>query len=149
MPRIEHCPVLRVRPDCAWLMEHRWDVASQIGQDGILAKIFEVIGDGGRYCVEFGAWDGRWLSNTFNLIANEGWAGLLIEGKPDKAALIPETHPYSRVQHMCGLVGWDGPDWLEAVLGRFGAPPEPDLISIDVDGNDWHIWRSLTRYAPA
>src|SRR5215217_7907134 len=81
MPQIEFRPVNRVRPDCAWLLDHRANVTSQIGQDGILAKIFEVIGPGARYCVEFGAWDGRWLPNTYSLIADRGWRGLLI-GNP-------------------------------------------------------------------
>ena len=49
MPQIEFRPVNRVRPDCAWLLRHRANVTSQIGQDGILAKIFEIIGPGARY----------------------------------------------------------------------------------------------------
>ena len=27
-------------------------------------------------------------------------------------------------------------------------PAEPDVVSIDVDGNDWWIWRALVAYRP-
>lgn len=148
MPQVDFRPVNRTRPDCAWLLKHRADVTSQIGQDGILAKIFEIIGSGSRYCVEFGAWDGRWLSNTYSLIADQGWSGLLIEGNPARCAEIASTHPYSRVTAVNGIVGWEGENALDAILARNGAPAEPDLVSIDVDGNDWHIWRALKRHRP-
>jgi hypothetical protein len=146
MPQIEFRPVNRVRADCAWLLKHRTSVTSQLGQDGILTKIFEVIGPGSRYCVEFGAWDGRWLSNTFSLIADRGWGGLLIEGNAAKCAEIRGTHPYDRVQVVNAFVGWEGDSALDAILARYSAPAVPDLISIDVDGNDWHIWRALERH---
>jgi len=146
MPQIDFRPVSRVRPDCAWLLEHRANVTSQIGQDGILAKIFETIGPGSRYGVEFGASDGRWLSNTYSLIADRGWSGLLIEGNSEKCAEIRSNHPYDRVAAVNAVVGWQGEDALDAVLARHGAPAKPDLLSIDVDGNDWHIWQALKRY---
>src|ERR1700736_6997956 len=98
MPQIVHRPVSRVKSDCAWLLDHRSNVTSQIGQDGILARIFDLIGFGQKLCVEFGAWDGKFLSNTWNLIANENWGGVLIEGDPAKFQALAATHPYPRVK---------------------------------------------------
>jgi hypothetical protein len=148
MPQIDFRPVNRVRADCAWLLDHRANVTSQIGQDGILRKIFDVVGPGSHYCVEFGAWDGRWLSNTWSLIAEQGWSGLLAEGDEAKYAEIRRTHPYERVQAVNALVGWEGDAALDSILSRHRAPQAPDLVSIDVDGNDWHIWRALERHRP-
>jgi hypothetical protein len=31
-----------------------------------------------RWCVEFGAWDGHYLSNTYNLIQNSGEVAISI-----------------------------------------------------------------------
>lgn len=148
MPQTAFRPVNRMRHDCAWLLSHRANVTSQIGQDGILAKIFEVVGAGGRYCVEFGAWDGKWLSNTYNLVAHHGWSALLIEGNSEKCAAIPMTHPHARVTALNEFVSWEGPSALDAILTRQNAPRAPDLVCIDVDGNDWHIWAALKRYRP-
>jgi hypothetical protein len=148
MPQISYRPANRLRRDCAWLLDHRANVTSQIGQDGILAKIFEVIGEGERFCVEFGAWDGKHLSNTWNLIANKGWGGILIESDPTKFQGLALTHPYRRIKALNQFVHWRGENALDNVLLRNGAPSQIDLMSIDVDGNDWHIWKSLTKYRP-
>jgi len=148
MPRIDHRPVDRTREDCAWLLKFRSTVTSQIGQDGILEKIFEVIGERHRLCVEFGAWDGKFLSNTWNLIANKNWSGVLIEGSAAKFAALSATHPYPRVKAVNRLVGWDGKDALDNILAAYDVPADFDLLSIDVDGNDWHIWKSVEKYRP-
>jgi len=54
------------------------NVTSQCGEDGIIEEIFTIIKDGDKWCVEFGAWDGKQTSNTWNLIQNKGWAGIAI-----------------------------------------------------------------------
>ncbi len=46
------------------LRPHERTVYSQGGEDGVLAHIFECIGKTNRTFVEFGAWDGRHMSNT-------------------------------------------------------------------------------------
>lgn len=148
MPQIDFRPVNRVRSDCAWLLDWRSDVTSQIGQDGILEKIFGVIGDGKKFCVEFGAWDGKFLSNTWNLIVNKRWNGVLIEGNLEKFKQLTLNHAGSEVKAIRGYVGLEGENSLDSLLAKCGAPADPDLISIDVDGNDWHIWKSLTRHRP-
>ena len=37
----------------------------------------------GYFC-EFGAWDGKYLSNTYYLIKNKGYKAILIEGDENK-----------------------------------------------------------------
>ena len=40
------------------------------------------------------------------------------------------------------------PDTVEALFAGAGVPEEPDVVSIDVDGNDYWIWRALERFRP-
>ncbi|MEI8196914.1 MAG: hypothetical protein WCI73_13520, partial [Phycisphaerae bacterium] len=74
------------------LLEFRHNVTSQYGEDGILQKIFEVLGIQRGTCVEFGAWDGKLNSNTYHLITQQNWRGLLIEGSAKKFADLVQTY---------------------------------------------------------
>ena len=71
-----------------WLLRHRANITSECGEDGILAKVFDVIGQHGKVCVEFGAWDGMKCSNTHALIEQQGWSGYLIEANNQYQPLI-------------------------------------------------------------
>jgi hypothetical protein len=55
------------------------NVTSQCGEDGIIERILSIMTDKDGWCVEFGAWDGKHLSNTYNLIHNKGYSAVLIE----------------------------------------------------------------------
>ena len=69
-----------------YLLNFRSDIKSQFGEDGIIEKIFEIIPLSDRWCVEFGAWDGQHHSNSWNLINNKDYSGVLIEANPGKFA---------------------------------------------------------------
>ncbi|MFN9280538.1 MAG: hypothetical protein ACK6DW_12480 [Betaproteobacteria bacterium] len=131
------------------LLAYRRNVASQDGEDGIIDKIFDVVGTKNKYCIEFGAWDGKHLSNCWNLIANQNWGGCFIEGNAEKYGQLERNiAQYSHVVCVNTFIDVDGDNCLDRVLERCGAPLQPDFLSIDVDGVDYHIWASLTRYSP-
>lgn len=128
-----------------WLLRHRDNVTSQCGEDGIIAKAFEVIGQHGKVCVEFGAWDGMQFSNTFALIKQRGWSGYLIEANTDKFKALQETYrgnPNARLINR--FVKLDkGEGTIDEILAEHRCPVEIDLLSIDIDGNDYHVWESM------
>jgi len=74
----------RINPKSAFLQDVRKDVMTQRGEDGIIEKIFEIVGATNRYCVEFGAWDGKLYSSTWNMLNNHDWHGLLFEANEAK-----------------------------------------------------------------
>ncbi len=140
---------LRNKKSC-WLAAYAANVTSQSGEDGIIAKLFELIGEQSRWCVEFGAWDGKLFSNTYDLIANRGWSGVLIEGSQEKFADLKRTYagnPRAVCVHAI-VQPSSGADSLEAHLTTTELPRDFDLLSIDIDGNDYHVWESLTSYRP-
>ena len=117
------------------LEAHAASVHSQGGEDGVLLRLFERIGIHHRAFVEFGAWDGLHLSNTANLRLHHGWSGLLMEGS-DRAD--GELVRRERVDA----------ENLEALFDRYDVPQDVDLLSIDIDGNDYWVWNALRRYRP-
>jgi hypothetical protein len=152
-PAFHTCSVVLERefadPALARLEASRRTVTSQWGEDGLLEYIFQIIGARNKWCVEFGAWDGKHLSNTWNLIENDQWRGVLIEGDGERAGRLRDTFTRPDQHHYIhAFVGWDGPNRLDALLARTGIPADFDLLSIDVDGVDWHIFNGMTAYQP-
>lgn len=124
------------------LLDFSTNVYSQFGEDGIIAKIFETIQPESKVCVEFGAWEGFYHSNTANLWTN-GWKGVLIEGNLEKfKALRLKTRPYGCIC-VNEFVRPDGQSSLNSILSRADVH-DIDLLSIDVDGDDYAIFASLT-----
>lgn len=149
MPELRYQPKTRVKPESTYLQVVRRNVTSQAGEDGIIERVFSIIGAANKWCVEFGAWDGVHLSNTWNLLARKRWHGVLIEGDAERFKLLTENHGENeRATLVNRFLELTGPNALDAVLAETGAPTDLDLISIDVDGQDWHLWKSLTRYRP-
>ena len=107
-------------------------VTSQGGEDGVLEELFSRLGTTDRSYVEFGCGDGLQCNTT--QLRRRGWRGLLMDGVAAPAAPDAEIHAH-----------WITAENIEALLDQHGVPREPDLLSIDVDGNDWWIWRAIGR----
>lgn len=133
------------------LANYRKNITSQFGEDGIFEELFRRIGPERKgLCIEVGAWDGKYCSNTWNLWHNKEWDAILIEGNLDRHnAFVRENADFQNVRAICAFVEASGErslDNLLAPLIREGK--EPDLLSIDIDGDDYYIWESLTALSP-
>ena len=62
------------------MLEYSKDITSQNGEDGIIEFLINKldINKPDSTCIEFGAWNGVHLSNTYNIITNFNWNGILI-----------------------------------------------------------------------
>lgn len=130
-----------------WLSERSAKVTSQSGEDGILAAILDRIEEPSKWCVEFGAWDGIHLSNTSNLVANRGYSAVLIEGDPERFIdLTANVRGNDKVHTFRRLVGWGDADGLDAILAETPIPKDFGILSIDIDGNDYHVWHAVRTY---
>ena len=132
------------------LLQYQSNVGSQNGEDGIIAYIFSILPVvDKRYCVEFGAWDGKYLSNCFNLVRNLGWMGLFIEANDEKFEQLLLNHGNSKnVTCLKKFIEFDGPNRLENLIDQANFPRDLDLLSIDIDGADYFVWESVQRFRP-
>lgn len=132
-----------------WLDAHAANVTSASGEDGIVEKALELLPARDRWCVEFGAWDGRRASNTYNLVSNRAYSAVLIEPDPERFAQLLETHAGNeRVIALRRRVGFGPEDGLDAILAETPIPVDFDVLSIDIDGCDYHVWNAVRRYRP-
>jgi hypothetical protein len=131
------------------LLDYAANVYSQNGEDGILAKILEMLPAKDKWCVEFGAWDGQYLSNTCNLIERYGYSAVLIEPDRKKFADLLKKHGSNRnVIAQCRFVGIGPDDNLDHILADISIPKDFDVLSIDIEGNDYHVWDAISSYTP-
>ena len=104
-------------------------VYSQNGEDGILDAIFAKIGAGTRRFVEFGVEDGDECITRY-LAECRGWSGLLMDGGYDDPR---------RNLHRERITAEN----VVALFHKYGVPPAFDLLSIDIDGNDYWVWTAV------
>jgi hypothetical protein len=132
-----------------WLSRHAANVTSQYGEDGIIAKALSLLPERTSWCVEFGAWDGKHCSNTYDLIKSHNYRGVLIEPDPLRFRELEITHGASgRNVLLNAFVGFSESDSLDSLLARSDVSKKFDLLSIDIDGNDYHVWEALREYRP-
>lgn len=129
---------LAARPDHLRHSERR--VHSQNGEDGLLEEAFRRLGVERGTFVEFGASDGS--ENCTRHLLELGWSGVWIEGDSDAvsaARQVVADRPVHVVQ------GFLTVDCIRRTFADAGVPAEPDLMVVDVDGNDWWLAREVLR----
>jgi hypothetical protein len=131
------------------LLAYKRNVYSQNGEDGIIEEIFKRMGIKNGNFIEFGAWDGKHLSNSYKLL-NEGWTGIFIEGDSNKFRdLLNNFSHNTNVTCLNTYVGYSEIDNLDNIIENSNHKNKDfDFISIDVDGLDYFIFNRLNRYLP-
>lgn len=123
---------------------------SQFEEDGLLLYIFSLIAPINRTCVEICAGDGR-ECNTTNLIVNHGWWGYLFDGNQKNVDVGRDffssnkdtfRHP-PRFQKT-----WITAENVNDELRRAGVDGPVDLLSLDIDGMDYWVWKAIAAIDP-
>lgn len=119
------------------LTASRFRLLSQNQEDGVLWALFRQIGVTNRRFVELGS--GATGGNAAMLAGEFGWTGLLVEGDKGKVEYAGRRFP--RTTAVCE---WITPENVNALLERHGYTGEVDLLSVDIDGNDYWVWDAIT-----
>lgn len=132
-----------------YLQEKRKVYHSQNGEDGVLEYLFTKI-PSNKWSVEFGAWNAKHLSNTFHFIEKHNYHAVLIEGDKSKISdLEKNTAQFKdRVFNINAYVDFQGENTLDNLLKRTPIPFDFDILSIDIDGKDYHVWDAFKEYRP-
>jgi hypothetical protein len=127
------------------LTAYGWSGYSQNDEDGIVQEIFTRIGTTNRNFVEFGS--GECLLNTGTYLLVTGWKGLWLDSQPDQ---LNEIHGYFGQYEQAGDLkvreAFITPGNINELLAD--RVQDLDLLVIDIDGNDYHIWKALTVVRP-
>jgi hypothetical protein len=135
----------------------RWDLGdtgfrncSQFEEDGILLYIFAAIGMNNRRFVDIGSGNGI-NSNCANFLLNFGWHGLFIDGSErniDAGRAYYGKHPDTWLFPPKFARAFVKRENINQIIENQGISGEVDLVSIDIDGNDYWVWDALSIIEP-
>jgi hypothetical protein len=142
--RAERTLAAKVASDPLHLHHFERSASSQNGEDGLLAEIFSRIGPKDRSLVEIGASDGT--ENCTRALIESGWHGVWLEADQSKALAARRLFGDGRLVVVKSFVDRES---ILAVLDQANVSATPDLLVIDIDGNDYWIWETVSsRYRP-
>lgn len=125
-------------------------VHSQTDEDGFLLYIFSLIYTTNKKVIEIGCGDGI-ECNSANLIINHGWQGLLLDGNKNNINIGKKIYSFLKTtsSNPPKLVNtWITSDNIDRLIEDNGFNGEIDLLSIDIDGNDYWIWQAIKCVNP-
>lgn len=123
---------------------------SQFEEDGLLLYIFSIIGMGSKTFVDIGSNDCV-NSNCANLAIHFGWLGLFIDSNKTlinigKKFYSKYPNPWNHPQQFsCSFIT---PENVNTLIEEKGISGEIELLSIDIDGNDFWIWKAIEIIKP-
>jgi hypothetical protein len=127
------------------LRAHEYRLFSQNGEDGIIQEVIRRIGEQTRFFVEFGTGAGS-ECNCARLARECGWHGLFLEANQSYFEQLERAYAcFPGIRTMHSLVTSSN---IESLLDVNGVPREFDLLSIDIDGNDYWVWAAVQRWKP-
>lgn len=128
------------------LEQYGYKVYSQNDEDGIIQEIFDRIGTTNRSFVEFGVQNG--LESNCHYLLHKGWNGLFIEGD-EKACdeIRVKFRPVIDNGKLHLTNAYINRDNINELIGDTYTG-DIDLLSIDIDGNDYHVWKAIDIVNP-
>ncbi len=120
---------------------------SQADEDGMLQEIFNRIGATNRQFLEFGCGDG--LENNSTYLLFTGWSGVWLDGGEANIRSV-EQHfsDYLKSGQLKTRRAFITRDNINDLLREAQVPADLDMLSIDIDGNDYWIWQAMDPLRP-
>jgi len=150
LPIIQEIEQIRAREryqDPKHLMPFGGKVYSQSDEDGIIQEIFNRIGTTTKTFVEFGIGNG--LENNTLALLFQDWKGLWIDASTRSVEAI-KAH-FSEIidsEQLAIVQSFITIDNINALISDHIKTDEIDLLSVDIDGNDYHILDAIVCTSP-
>lgn len=128
------------------LRDYEFKVFSQWGEDGIIQHLTKVVPIADRSFIEFGVEDFH-ESNCRFLLMKDNWRGFVIDGASANIKALKKAHFYWR-RRLAAAHARITRENINALLARSGFGPDLGLLSIDLDGADYHVLEAIGGYRP-
>lgn len=137
---------VRLKRRVASLSEVEFRVFSQWGDDGIIQWLLNSLEFPNRTFIEFGVDDYR-ESNTRFLMMNNNWTGMVMDGSRSKVARIVASGYFWRYE-LQAIAAFVDKDNVNRLIASAQFDKEVGILHIDLDGNDYWIWKVMDGVSP-
>jgi hypothetical protein len=129
------------------LEHYAYKVFSENGEDGTLQEVFRRIGTTNKCFVEFGVSGGN--QNNTHYLLYLGWSGLWLEANEACVRSIEKILGTAIAANALALQHvFVTAENINDVIASAGISGEIDLLSVDIDGNDWHVTKAIQTIIP-
>lgn len=126
--------------------QQEYRVYSQHREDGIIDYLLDLIdNDIGKF-VEFGF--APLQCNCLNLALNRGFSGLFIDGSEDHCKSATDAYRTLGLHGVQVRNAFIDKESLNRLISDSGITGEIDVLSLDVDGNDYWFWEVIECIDP-
>jgi hypothetical protein len=128
------------------LKDVEFKVFSQWGDDGIIQWLIHFIDIPHETFIEFGVQDYQ-ESNTRFLMMNNNWSGFVMDGSEKHIVDIKKSGYYWKYELEARLAFVDCDNINDLILSQ-SFDEDVGLLHIDIDGNDYWIWKEINVIKP-
>lgn len=131
----------------ASLHEVEFKIFSQFGDDGIIHWLVNQLKMTSKTFVEFGV-ENYQESNTRFLLRKENWSGLVMDGSSGNVKQIRRLPEFWKHELHVESAFIDAEN-INRLLTSYLVGRELGLLHIDIDGNEYWIWKAINVVKPA
>jgi hypothetical protein len=128
------------------LFDYEFKIFSQWGEDGIIQHLTRVLEIPNKTFIEFGA-DDFIESNCRFLQMKDNWSGFVVDGTAASIQKLRNSNFYWRYQ-IEAVNEFITAENINDLLSRSGFDEDLGLMSVDIDGNDYHVLDAMTVFRP-
>lgn len=137
---------VKSKKSIASLSEVEFKIFSQWGDDGIIQWLIHNLDIPNETFIEFGVENYR-ESNTRFLMMNNNWSGLVIDGSKLNVAEIVNSE-YFWQYDLSAKAMFITTENINMLLSSSNLGNEIGILHIDLDGNDYWIWKEIKVISP-
>ena len=128
------------------LCDYEFKVFSQWGEDGIIDFLVSEVLIVNKTFVEFGVEDFS-ESNCRFLLMNHDWNGFAIDGSTKNIKTLKDSY-YFWKHDLQALAAFVDKDNINELLEKSKFQRDLGILSIDIDGNDFHVLSNINSFDP-
>jgi hypothetical protein len=137
---------MKVQGNYSIIGDAEFKVFSQFGDDGIIQYVINNIDIKNRVFIEFGV--EKYLeSNTRFLLINDNWKGLVIDGDKSNIDFIKNDEIYWKYD-LIAVSYFITRENINKIFLENDFSGDIGILSIDIDGNDYWVWKSIDVVSP-